>query len=268
VVGLSRSGIDSTALVAGRTATVTGVVKRAYPTASDQRFAVVPRTAADIRLGPASGDGPNATAAPGITFGPDGSSYGSAPPPELGTDGPVTSGAVNQVVSLADLASHEGQPVAVGGVVTRIDGARLTIDDGSASAVVRLVGEASGLASAVAMGDVLNARGVVERNAAGGLEVAVDDPSAIEWAAPLIALSSLGPSPWAVSSTEATPSGEGTSTTSPGHAALVALALVGLAIGLLAATLLATPASRKRVQRVLVAGADGLKRRLAQVRSG
>ena len=39
VAGLERSGIDSTALVEGREATIVGIVKRAYPTASDQRFA-------------------------------------------------------------------------------------------------------------------------------------------------------------------------------------------------------------------------------------
>lgn len=269
VVGLARSGIDSTALEAGRTATVTGVVKRAYPTASDQRFAVVPRSAADVRMGPASSDGPNETAGPESTSGPGpgASPIGSAAPP-TGTDGPAEPGTGTAVVPLADLASHDGQLVLVGGVVTRIDGQRLTIDDGSASAVVRLIGEASALTSVVAIGDLLNARGVVERNAAGGLEITVDDPAAIEWLAPVVALNSRAPSPWATSSSEQTPTGQGTSATSSDQAALIAIAIIALAIGLFAAAFLATPANRKRVQQMLVAAANELKRRAAQLRSG
>ena len=42
IVGVAGSHIPSTALAEGRNATITGIVKRAYPTASDQRFALVP----------------------------------------------------------------------------------------------------------------------------------------------------------------------------------------------------------------------------------
>ena len=51
IAGVAGSHIPSTALVEGRSATITGIVKRAYPTASDQRFALVPRGPADIQLG-------------------------------------------------------------------------------------------------------------------------------------------------------------------------------------------------------------------------
>jgi hypothetical protein len=51
IAGLASSGIPSTALVEGRSGTITGIVKRAYPTASDQRFAIAPRSTADIQLG-------------------------------------------------------------------------------------------------------------------------------------------------------------------------------------------------------------------------
>jgi len=43
VYGGARSGIASTALVEGRTAAVTGVVRRPYPTASDRNYVLVPR---------------------------------------------------------------------------------------------------------------------------------------------------------------------------------------------------------------------------------
>ena len=55
VVGLASSGIPSTALVEGRNAMLTGIVKRAYPTGSDQRFALVPRSMADIEIGAVPG---------------------------------------------------------------------------------------------------------------------------------------------------------------------------------------------------------------------
>lgn len=61
VAGLSSSGIPADAMVEGRSATVTGLVRRAYPTASDQRFAVVPRSGADIVVG-ASAPGAGSTA--------------------------------------------------------------------------------------------------------------------------------------------------------------------------------------------------------------
>ena len=47
------SGIASTDLAVGRAATVIGIVKRPYPTATDRRFAIVPRQRADIVLGKA-----------------------------------------------------------------------------------------------------------------------------------------------------------------------------------------------------------------------
>ena len=53
IAGLAGSGIASTDLAVGRAATVTGIVKRPYPTATDRRFAIVPRQRADIVLGKA-----------------------------------------------------------------------------------------------------------------------------------------------------------------------------------------------------------------------
>ena len=45
--------LASTALVEGRSATIVGIAKRPYPTATDHRFGLVPRTAADLAVGPA-----------------------------------------------------------------------------------------------------------------------------------------------------------------------------------------------------------------------
>ena len=57
IAGLAGSGIASTDLAVGRAATVTGIVKRPYPTATDRRFAIVPRQRADIVLGKAAAGG-------------------------------------------------------------------------------------------------------------------------------------------------------------------------------------------------------------------
>ena len=51
LVGLPGGGIAASTVEEGRRATVTGIVKRPYPTATDQRFAVVPRSARDLALG-------------------------------------------------------------------------------------------------------------------------------------------------------------------------------------------------------------------------
>ncbi len=51
IIGLAGSGIDGGLLEDGRKARVTGLVKRAHPSATDQRFAVAPRSRKDIRLG-------------------------------------------------------------------------------------------------------------------------------------------------------------------------------------------------------------------------
>ena len=53
IAGVAAAGIASTDLEEGRMATITGIVRRAWPTASDQRFTVVPRSPDDLRLGPA-----------------------------------------------------------------------------------------------------------------------------------------------------------------------------------------------------------------------
>jgi len=185
IVGLARSGIPSTALVAGRMATVAGLVKRAYPTASDQRLSVVPRAGGDISLGPAVGAGslPGASGppggpgagGPGVVADPGGPGAAS-PGPRGGPAG--SAGAMD--VALADLASYVGRLVRVGGRVDRRDGARLVITDEAATAVIRLSGRAASLAPLFATGELVNAQGVVERNASDGLEIRVDDPSQVE----------------------------------------------------------------------------------------
>jgi hypothetical protein len=172
---LARSGIPSTALVAGRDATIVGVVRRAYPTATDQRFAVVPRSAADIHLGPpgSTGGTPNPHPSIGGTPGQAGDA-GSGLPAEGGDAGGPGG---NQ--PLADLGAHENQMVRVGGRIAALEGPRITLQDESAAANVRLTGEAVRLVPLLSIGDLINATGVVERAAGGGLEIVIDDLNAV-----------------------------------------------------------------------------------------
>jgi hypothetical protein len=125
IVGQPGSGIPSTALVEGRDATLTGIVRRPFPTATDRRFAITPRFPADIR-----------TAAGGGQPTDDGHPDGSAGAPGAGATGDGTngsaapSGAVD--ADLADLAAFTGQLVRVGGLVVDLTPDGFTLDDGTA----------------------------------------------------------------------------------------------------------------------------------------
>ena len=197
VAGLSASGIPADAMVEGRSATVTGLVKRAYPTASDQRFAVVPRTGADIALG-ATAPGADSTdvdgTSPGATVGgpgpggpgPGGPGPGGHGPPQVaGSGGPTgtgsgvgwgpglasgTTGAASDV-DLADLATFEGRTVRVGGRVTDVTAERIVIDDGTAQAPLRTRAARYSLDLAPEVGTLVNAIGVATESTDGDWEV-------------------------------------------------------------------------------------------------
>jgi len=275
VSGVARSGIDSTALVEGRNATIVGIVKRAYPTASDQRFALVPRSPSDIHLGQATAEEsgePGATPAANDPGAPDGS---FALPTGWPTGAPtvppdVAGGAIS--VTFADLAAHEGARVAVGGSVTSVDGSRIVLDDGTASAVIRLVGDAQAMSRLVSSGDLVNVVGTVQRNAAGGLEVAVDEPQAIRWIPWDIgrlprgtqgARLSPAPAPSAHNSAPESGAQEGSSFTA--MAAVAALLLI--ASTLFVAAVAATPSNRLRLRTWLQERSNRLRTRVGQMRS-
>jgi hypothetical protein len=281
VAGIERSGIAPDTLVEGRAATIVGVVKRAYPTSSDQRFALVPRSAADIRLGPAPAtarpDGsssPSDGPAPGAT--PDGEGGlspwpGSLTPGEsAGPDDPPAAGATpggEDTIPVADVAGHIGERVTVGGFVTAIDGARLTVQDETAATVVRVSGDAMVALESIGVGDLINATGVADRNAAGGIEISVSEPSGIfVLPARATVVATLHPS--AEASAQSSPPALGSTPTTPtagpnGIAALILLCSGGL----LAATLVATPHNRTRIRKWLEEASITVKQRLGQLRS-
>ena len=183
ILGLAGSGIASSVMVEGRTATVVGIVRRPYPSASDQRFAVVPRAASDLTIGGAADDA-------------SGTGHGRLDrrrrardehlPPTDGGSGagsPGPGGAADWVaIDLVAIDEHVGERVRVGGLVDALETDGFRLDDGTA--VGRVVLEAAALPQLASLGagDALSVVGRVERRSGeAGSEtvIVVDDPAAI-----------------------------------------------------------------------------------------
>ncbi|MDQ3491722.1 MAG: lamin tail domain-containing protein [Chloroflexota bacterium] len=219
VAGLSTSGIPPDAMVEGRDATVTGLVRRAYPTASDQRFAVVPRSGGDIVLGPATpgtgvdddgGTSPDTDggvpgagapgAAPGAPGGPTGGDLGAPTGSGSGLgSGPglapraSPAGAIPDI-DLADLASFDGRTVRVGGRVTEVTSERIGIDDGTGHARLRTRQASFSIDLAPDVGRIINAIGVVAPSDDGSAEVVLESLADITSPAGILTIAA-GPSP-------------------------------------------------------------------------
>ncbi len=168
LIGLDGAGIPATGLDVGRRATVTGIVRRPYPTAADRRYQLVPRQPADLELGAA----PTAT-------GSSGPGSGAGAPGATGD--PSHPGASNSAAAtpadLRDLPSLVGQRVHVGGLVGTLEADGFQLDDGTASARVVLTGDAADLIAVVGPGDALNADGTVELR--DEVVLVVSDPAAL-----------------------------------------------------------------------------------------
>ncbi len=165
ISGLAGSGIGSTDLTQGRAATVTGIVKRPYPTATDRRFALVPRQRSDIVLGKvasspaaaASTAGSAGTPAPGASGGTSGNGGNG------GSGAGGTSAATAIDIDLRDLAAHVGERVRVGGLVTSVQADGVRLDDGTSEALLVLDGDAADLLGMLQVGDALNATGTPDQ---------------------------------------------------------------------------------------------------------
>jgi uncharacterized protein YdeI (BOF family) len=165
------SDIPNTALAEGRIAAVVGIVRPAYPSASDKRPAILPRSTADVRqTGSSASSGSSA-----------GQRDASSSRGETATSGSAAAGGLSGAVDadLADLGSLVGALVRVGGLVVDLRPDGFTLDDATAIAPVALTGDADELAALVEPGDAINATGRVERRADDELAVVVDDPAAL-----------------------------------------------------------------------------------------
>ena len=141
---------------AGRRITVTGIVRRPYPTASDRRFAVLPRGGADVAIGPAG------TGEPAGTVGRGSAAAG-------GTGGTASAGAasgIDDVTPDTDLATlarprrRSGSGSAAS--IARVADDGFDLDDGTALARVELRGDMAALLPHLREGEAVAATGTVE----------------------------------------------------------------------------------------------------------
>ena len=173
VAGLAGAGIPAATLIEGGRATVTGVVRRPHPAASDRRFAVAPRAPADVR---ATGAPEGATASTrAATAGAPGAPGATGRPPWVAA--PATTPEVPDA-DIATLADRLGRTVRVGGLVVAATEAGVVIDDGTATGELRLVGEAASLRPLLEPGDAVSAAGRVVAGTVGPA-VEVDDPAGL-----------------------------------------------------------------------------------------
>ena len=176
VVGLAGSGIESDLLEPGRSARITGIVRRAHPSATDQRFAVAPRSHKDIVLGKLRVKD-DEHAAEDDAADDDERAFGAA------SDGADTGVFAATFGSLAGL---EDRFVRVGGRIEAVAGRRLTLDDGTARGTVRLATTAEYVEPGFRVGEIVNAVGRVQRHRERGSEVVVESVADVRRAASLV----------------------------------------------------------------------------------
>jgi DNA/RNA endonuclease YhcR with UshA esterase domain len=180
VQGTSRSGVPSTALIEGRDASVSGIVRRPSAAAADQRLAVLPRAASDVALGPgdAGAGGAAAGHAASSLGGRSGSGLASGGSADRTASGSGT-GATALDIDLADLGSHPGALVRVGGIVSALRTDGVTLDDGTGTGDVRLADGASALLRLIERGAAVNVTGLVQQATGGIPVVVVSDAAAV-----------------------------------------------------------------------------------------
>jgi hypothetical protein len=260
VAGMAGAGIPATTLAEGRRASVIGVVRRPHPAASDRRFAVVPRGAEDVRPG---GPARSAAATGPSSDGPKSAAGGGPVGGTASTDGDVDGDGGVVDVDLAGIADHAGRQVRVGGLVVAVARDALLLDDGTATAELRLRGEAASLAVVLEPGDAVSAVGRVvdARPGEDGAAVEVTDPAGLARLGELgeavpIERAAVGGASAAAGSGSAAGTGEpGPAVDAPpsprgGSVPALAAGAALLALGLAAGMLLAR---RRRARRVAAA---------------
>ncbi|MBI3748784.1 MAG: hypothetical protein HY262_08065, partial [Chloroflexi bacterium] len=179
IVGQSGSGIAASSMVEGRVAPIVGIVRRPFPTATDRRFGILPRSADDIRI-----DGGSIARQTAHVAGPAGAGGtatvggGSTP---LGAGAKTTATSSPPEADLADLATLVGSVVRVGGLVADLRRDGVLLDDGTTIGRVILQGAALELLPLLEPDDAINAIGRVEA-VEDGPAVVVEDPAGISQA--------------------------------------------------------------------------------------
>ncbi len=218
VAGLSGARIPVTLFVEGRRATVVGFVRRAHPSAKDRRLSLVPRSPADVAVGPAEAR-PSAA--------PRGGRRGTQPSAGGPPAGPID-------VDLARLADHVGETVRVGGLIMDLTATGASLDDGTAVAGIVLEGEAAAYQPLLEPGDAINVTGRVERREEE-LVVALRDPAGLARVGDLAAAPSdppaavPGPEPRPAPAAPRAASSDAFGLGIPGSAEVASLVLISLA---------------------------------------
>ncbi len=191
VAGLAGSGIPSTDIGVGRTATIVGIVKRPYPTAKDRRFSILPRSP-----GRRGDDRERSVPATGRWRG----NHAAAPPAPGASQASTAAGSPSADapdVELRDLDAHLGVDRAGGRTrERRRDRTSSALTTALRPPGVVLEQAAADLAALLAPGDAVNVNGVPEER--DGLVLVVSDPAG------LVLLGDLGGSG---DQADATPSG-------------------------------------------------------------
>jgi hypothetical protein len=151
VNGQAGAAIPSTAVITGRRIAVAGIVKRPYPTATDRRFAILPRSVADVAIAPAGGSAVQ-------PLSPSPKEAGIAP--EAGVGGGAAD--VTPDTDLAVLSEHVGERVRVGGLIAGVTTDGFDLDDGTALAHVQLRGDMLALLPHLRSGEAVAATGTVK----------------------------------------------------------------------------------------------------------
>jgi DNA/RNA endonuclease YhcR with UshA esterase domain len=176
VAGVAGSAIPSDTLEDGRTARIVGIVRRAHPQATDQRFTIVPRSTKDIRLGRAVDDeaGDGVVGPLAVVEGDDGAG---------GAGIALQDAAV--AASLGSLDGFTGRVVRVGGRLDDVRARSFMLDDGTARRLVRLGSGSGEVRPQLREGEVVNVTGRVRKRKGAASEVVVRSAKDVRRAADL-----------------------------------------------------------------------------------
>jgi len=247
VIGQPGARIPVASIISGRTATIVGIVRRAYPSASDRRPSLLPRSAADVHVSSEGTVSGSATPTRRVDSG-------SGLTPSSGGLGAASSPAPSTVpsVDLDDLDAYEGQIVRAGGLVTDVRSDGFDLDDGRAVGSVALVEGAASYIDLVEAGDAINVTGRVGP-VGDGLGIVVDDGGGIVLASDPGAVRDASPMPSDLSSSSAGPAVPVQQAGSIGDLGSLPGAEAGLAtlLGISIASVVVTAVRRRQTRRLL-----------------
>ncbi len=252
VTGQSGAGIPVASVPTGHLATVTGIVRRPYPSATDRRFAILPRSRADLRVDPGSSTGSGSKPATGNGGAGPNASSGRWPAGGASASNGVPSA---PDANLADLPSLAGRTVRVGGLVGDLLPGGFMLDDGTATGPVVLQGPAADLLPLIAPGDAINVVGRIESTDRGWTVVVADPAGVVLAGDPVAPGSTTGTAAGGSAAPEATSAYEDARSAGMGPFPGVDAGIAGLGTlaAVTAASVAVTILRRRHVQRLLTA---------------